>query len=509
MLKMSKLEIFINIFYNSRTLYMKKILKIWQITLIALFLVIGLFILTKYFALDGTLKTSYDFSHKPTLISEITPSGRASDRQKNLTTKETYQSLSGDPVYFTAEAPRSYDSVEVSIKYNNSAQSIIELGLNKSIDWNYELKPLENKFIDDSTWERLDQDEIILLQKEKNYNSVEDFLNNLPLDKRIATYNYQLPYNFKLENYQPTEDLSAGALAQEEELVINKKLRGKHEFYTYIKDEDLDFTFTYQDINTWFNRDDFKVEVYSGDSQIHSDFVSDDGIEIASKEVSEVKEKNILLTDLPEGLYKISLPVTDDIIINQIKTKQNKLVVKNNLYLYLQEEVSEIYTEGDEFLFKAEDPEGLQSVTIKDQQLEINEVGDWFTWEDTDGALDDFKTLSIPKNNLYFKTKGYYAFDQSSYFDPDYLVDYLEHDFNIEDYDYLIAANYTSPEKETRYKVATQSFSLDQVPGDRKTLNFIISLPGLEDINDDVLIKEINLKFTRPSIIEKIKQKLK
>ncbi len=472
-----------------------KLSKIWQIILIALFLVIGLFILDKYLALRGVLELSYDFLQKPTLISEITPRGRASERLQNLTTKETYQSLSGDPVYFSAEVPRSFDNVEVTLKYSNPAQKLIELGLNKSADWSFELKPIENKLIDDSTWEKLTQDEIILLQKNKTFNSVDEFLNNLPIDQRILTYNYQLPYTYKLTNYSPTD----------QEAIIEQDLRGSHEFYTYIKDEDLDFTFTYQDINAWFNRDDFKVEVYSGASKIHSDFVADDGIEIASGEVSVEQEKNILLTDLPEGLYKISLPITDDIVVNQIKTKQHKLVIKNNLFLAQQEGLTQLYTDSDEFLFKTDHSENLQTITVKNEEVVLAEAGKWAEYKDEDEVLDDLKYLSIPQNDVLIRGAGYYSFDSANYFDPDYLIDTLKYDTEVDYYDYIITSNYNAPEEESRYQLSTQTFSLDQVPGDRKTLDFLISLPGLEDINDDVVIKEIKLKFTRPSIWQKFR----
>ena len=158
---------------------MNKWIKIWYGVLVAVFLLGTLFLLNNYFVPRGHLELSYDFSRDPTLISEITPRGRASDRMLNLKTKETVQRISGEPTYFTVTAPRSFDTAKVSFTYRNPEQNILELGLQKSEAWNFELKPLENKLIDNFEWDRLEKDNLILLQKQKQFNSIDNFLQNL------------------------------------------------------------------------------------------------------------------------------------------------------------------------------------------------------------------------------------------------------------------------------------------------------------------------------------------
>lgn len=481
---------------------MTKWLKIWRILLI-LGAVLGVFfILAKYLALDGKLVLKYDFSHAPDLISLITPAGRASDRSMNLQTRETYQIISGDPTYFTVTVPRSFSTAEVSIDYTNPEQNILELGLQKGAGWNFELKPLENKFIDASTWERTDDDALILLQKNPTYSSVDDFIANLPKDKNIATYNYALPYSFKIEDYQPSNN----------SLEISTALRGKHVFYTYLKNETLDFTFKFKDLNSAFNVDDFKLQVTNGKgTEILEDFLPDDGDVIADGKIYGVRTKNIQLTDLPEGIYIITLDVTDDIITEAISTKQHLLVAQNNIFLannasYEEPEaLQKIMTNCDALLFRTSHAENLQTAFIQSQPLDINSINKWFTWEDPNSALGSLKKIEVSKGDLQVQGAGYFSFTPESWFDPDFGISKLSNTTDLNFFDYLIAANYSAPVEAQRFKTATQQFNLDYVPGDRKTLNFVISAPGLADTNADILIKEIRVALYRESIWEKIK----
>lgn len=168
-------------------------LKIWKIGWHSFFIIIFLFLLNKYLVPAGKLRISYDFSNKPQMISELSPLGRVTPREKNLETGEVFQRMKGEPVYFTVKVPRSFDQAEVTIFYQNPSQKILELGLQKSTEWYFELKPIENKFIDESLWPRLEEKNIILLQKEKKFNTIDEFLQNFSNEQGVVTYRYSLP----------------------------------------------------------------------------------------------------------------------------------------------------------------------------------------------------------------------------------------------------------------------------------------------------------------------------
>ena len=470
---------------------MSKFIRVYKILLITAMVVLFLFLIYQYAAFSGELTIKYSFCDDPSLITQLTPNGRALEPEKNLKTKECYQRMVGEPVYFTATAPRSFDVADVSLVYKNPTQSIIEMGIQRSIEWKFDLQPFENKFIDDSTWDRQDRDNIILLQKNKNFDSVDDFVNNIPIDTRIATYNYNLPYEFTIDNYQPSENI----------LEINKTLRGRHEFYTYLEDENLDFTFTWQDINRAYPDDNFIVKIYKADTEIHN--------VVESSTDSDKHEKQVQLTNLSGGLYRIVIEVSDDILIHNIKTKQHLLVAKDKLFLVdnteygLEEKPSIVYTNSDEFLFKTDHPTGIQTVAIGEEEFSVDAMNKFLEWETQVEDMNTFKSMSVPRNDLIIQGYGYLAFSEDSYFDPNYKIDELRSTTDIEEYDYLVAANYESPQKERRWQTANTSFKLNGVPGDRKTLNFVLSAPELDEVKDDIIIKDVIITLNRPALTPK------
>lgn len=442
----------------------------------------------QFFAVSGKLSLDYNVCDKPTLISLLTPSGRVLDAEKNQKTGDCYQRLTGEPVYFSAHVPRSFNEAEVTLTYKNPEQNIIELGLEKTIAENYELQPLENKFIDDSLWDKLTSDNLILLQKNNDYKSVKEFTNNIPINAKIATYHYTPHYNYKIDNYQPSEN----------GLEINNTIRGKHVFYTYLKDEDLDFTFLYQDLNWSFPQENFIVRVYKDDTELTTVFEpSIDTLE---------HEKRVQLTGLGEGLYKIVLDISDDIIIKKITTKQHLLVAKDKLFLVdneaygLQTKPATVYSNSDEFLFKTDHDSGLQDVAIEDDSLAVNKLGDFILYRPEEYDVGSFKEISVPNNDLLIQGYGYFSFAKETFFDPDYSIDAMRSEMDIEQYDYMIAENYMAPVVKAGWKTATAKFNLDGVIGDRKNLFFVISAPGLAEAKDDILIKDISITFKRDPI---------
>lgn len=456
---------------------MNKIIQVYRITLISLSIVLFIVILWQYFAISGTWEVRYNFSSEPNLITELNPLGRVTERQENLKTGDTFQIMSGEPVYFNVSAPRSFDNAKVSLTYTNPSQKIIELGLRKSADWIFDLKPLENKFIDDSNWYRLTQDNLIFLQKQKDYSSVDDFLANLPKDKKIAFYNYVPRYNYSMDNY----------LASDQTLEIKQSLRGRQEFYTYLaKDENMDFSFSWDDSNK-DTADTLMIKVYKSDTQIY-----DDGS-------NQPENKNIFLTDLGGGLYKIILEASDDVVFSQIKTRQQYLVLKNKIYL-AGSGSADVYTNSDTLLFYTNNFNALQNIQIAGQEFNLNKIEEFLKWKDTNSELGDFKKIAVNNADLLMQGYGYFSFTPNSFFDPDYNFDTINSDTNIELYDYLLAGDYSSPIQEPRWKIASQEFDLTGVPGDRKDLQFTLSAPGLAEIKENIAVKEIKVVFQRPPL---------
>lgn len=458
---------------------MERFITIYKYFLIALTISLFLFIFYHYFSINGRFNINSNFCKKSSLLTEITPTGRALEVEKNTKTGECYQRLTGEPVYFTATAPRSFNTAAVTLSYKNPSQNIVELGIQKGDGIAYDLKPFENRFIDNCSWDKIIDNNVILFQKEKKYNSINDFLNNLPLGAKVATYNYQPKYKFTIPNYQP----------ESTDTEFNQPLRGKHELYTYLENEDLDFTFYWQLLNSPSSPENFNIKIYKDNIEIDSFFAASDN--------TNPQEKRVTLTNLSGGLYKIILDVSDNVIVTKIKSKQHLLVAKDKIFLADNNSAITIFSNIDEATLKTDYGKDLQTVMINNEPMKINIISTFFPWQPAQYTAGSVKEINAQNGNLVILGKGYFALTEQSFFDPDYGFDQMRNNMDIEQYDYIIAANYQSPVSETGWKSQTVNFDLNGVPGDRKTLNFIISAPGLENAKDDITVKGIDINLQR------------
>lgn len=467
-------------------------LRFWRIFLHIVFLLLFAIGLNRYFVPFGKLRVSYDFSSKPKkILSELSPLGRVTEREKSLETGETFQRMKGEPVYFEANVPRSFDTVQATVTYKNPGQNILELGVQKGEGYIFDLRSLENQLIDKSDWQKLEEDGYTLLQKEKRFEGVRDFLENFPKDRIIGTYHAPLTYDFHLGDY----------VSNDQEQIIKKPLRGRVEMYTYIKNEALDFSFDWVDINRVSPAaDPFLARVFHGNEEIY-----------------QTSEDHILLPDLDEGVYKIILDVNDDIVVQQIRTKQKFLVFARVLYIVDNAEyrneipsidptATTLYTDTRNFFFKTDHPAGLQNIGIDNTAVEISEVGKLTPHlREVRGKT----SLVLPQNDVFMMFDGFASFTEDTFFDPNYGIEDITSHTVPDELDYMIAKDYIPPEKEGPWKIATQTFGLDFVPGDRKHMMFVFSAPGMEEVKEDIVIRKIELAFSKnENLFTRLKKKI-
>jgi hypothetical protein len=208
--------------------------KKFRIVLTVVFLLLFLAYLFILLSPTGTFKFKRDFKDNifssRGFITDIRPGIRFDLETKNSLI------IIAEPVYFSIFSPRNFDNVKLNIKYRNNLSNktpIVELGILKDKTSNsYQLKPIENKIIDNnfSNWDKVIGDNVSLFQKNKNYSNIEDFFNDLEnnnlkdcdnINKCLITYNYlnELKINFN------EKDIG--------NLVIDQDFRGSHSFYIY------------------------------------------------------------------------------------------------------------------------------------------------------------------------------------------------------------------------------------------------------------------------------------
>lgn len=460
---------------------------------------------------SGRISYIYDFSKENYFIKKLTPAERVEPPQSGS------QRIIGNPVYFALRTPRRFDKAKLTLKYrNNSNLPLIEAGVlvDKKI-WRYDLRPIENRLFNElaGAWNAIQEGEVFLLQREKKYKSISDFLNNLPLRQEIALYNYPLRHSdseaselknkFILPDYQP----KAG------ENKIGYALRGTWQIYTYIKNEDLDFSFAFIDLNKNKDADSIDLDLYSNNQLIDSRHFDDDGILSDNGEKTQIGELKLKLAGLPEGVYKIELKVNDDIITKEIITRQQKLSFVNKIWLADagQKNLS-LLSDSTAIIAQTINPSRLQTIKVGERDLKIAETYRQFS-ATTNNKINEIR---LEKDDIILSGDGVFSFNRDSLINPEFKKASGNLDVNKENINYILAS-YKKPADVDGWKVASAEFDLSgayrefyprQLGGAGK-YSFLISIPGLkaeDGSSGSVEIKEIRVDMEGASLGEKLKK---
>ncbi|MBU0707404.1 hypothetical protein KKG41_03455 [Patescibacteria group bacterium] len=485
--------------------------------------IIGLRLLNSIVVPSGHLRLEYEVGGNTRSISDLGPAARVSEREKSVNHGGSYRRVHTDPVYFSVSMPRSFETAKVSLEFQNTNQPIVELGIQQSKNaWDYLLKPMDNKFIDNKDWysvsdssrdlvltekgdllsegQGIDDEESKLFRTQR-FQSLDQFFKDMPVDKTIALYQTDLKDLYLISDYSPN---SSG-------LEINTSLRGKHNFYTYIKDEALSLEIDFVDINRNIGPDRFHLNIYRGDSKLvyHQDLEDDDIID-ASGQGTEKQSIEVDLPGLTEGIYRLEFDISDDLVIRKIKTDQHLLVAIDQIFPIDNSEeygrnISDIndvptrlYTKQNKLNFYTQHVTGIQTVLLNDEEYDITATKTRHKFEskyEEDGTLN---TLTLPKNNLVVSGDGYFSLTPESYFDPAANIVKLRHNTELSQIDYVLAKGYDSPTEDNSWLTATQEYDLTKAYVDEdQTIRFMISAPGMSERGAEIKIRKIIVDLER------------
>lgn len=468
----------------------------WRCGFAVLAIIIIGWIFFLYFAPNGEYNYSYYFDNKPTLISEFSPSGRALEREQNSANGEFYQRIIIDPVYFSIDLPSPYPQADVTIEYQNPSQNIIQLGLRLDDDedaWNYSYQPLENKFIDATSWPVIENDQYQLFQEDPKYETVENFLAYPPTDSRVGTFLSSFEFPF-IDPYYVTSPTGT---------TIDTPLRGRHELYTYIKDETLDLAVTYQDINYGAGPDPLKINVYHAGVNSFSQEWADDGEEGITGVTNGENTAHIILPELVEGVYRIVLEANDDVMITNIDSAQHKLVFKGRLHLAGSPEYvgtipnininpTNVISDAQYISLNAKHQYGLGTYEFYDRPVVIPKENIAYIWRNP--ISNYHHSFIVPQNDVELTTTGIMSLSEAAWFDPLFGFEPLSQYSQLSNLDYVITGKYDYPERIRNWTIATATFDLTEAYRDDPThLDFILSAAGLDEVPEGLKVRSISI----------------
>lgn len=441
---------------------------------------------------SGQITYDYQVGQQSAVITPLFPANRL-DPADAVGTKKTWQQMIQEPIYFETRIPRKFDKAEVKVKFSNPDKTFMQVGLRThgELEWNYDFLPLDNPALNSLSWPYLANDEISIWQKNKNYQTIEQFYSSLSSVNNLAVYAYNLNRRYLMSQYKPSTNRKT----------IVRAIRGNHSFYTYIKNETLDFIFKYNDINRMDGEDPWRIVVYDDkNNEVNKILIADDGKTGRFDGASKILTANLFIKNLPEGVYRIELQAEDDIIFRSIDTAQKYITFINRLYLVdskeytdglvdLKLEPTSVYSTLGRVGFYTAHPAGLQRVGVGDQQIvDLNKTH-------TDFYITPKKLptiIYVPVNDIKIFGRGLMALSEDTYFNPEIynLRDFAE----TPDIDYLLSS-YKPPVQIGPWLENKVVFDLANANTVNRKLRFVISVPELIDDQKRIYIESISVTF--------------
>jgi len=151
---------------------------------------------------------------------------------------------------------------------------------------------------------------------------------------------------------------------------------------------------------------------------------------------------------------------------------------------------SAIYSTIPRLGFETTHPQGLQSIKINDQTLDILETHkNYFI---TAEVVPNY--IYIPENDLKMFGRGLLAFSQEQFFNPE--IFHLR-DFSGDlDINYLITS-YHTPKEVNSWKINEVEFDLNEAFIFNRKLRFALSIPELNDTNETIPLKQISVTLEK------------
>ncbi|MDD4900674.1 MAG: hypothetical protein PHS62_00990 [Patescibacteria group bacterium] len=436
---------------------------------------------------SGKISYTYNFDQPGYFIGKLTPADR-------VVAARGETQIKGDPAYFSLAVPRRFEKARVTVKFKNTTDfPVLELGiLNDKVAWSYDLKPLQNKVVDQLAlvWPVVNgADGSRLIQRDKKYDTIEKFLSNLPPYQEIGLYDYKLDHEFLLDKYAPTPEIK----------IYNCNFRGAYQFYTYIKNEDLNYSFDFNDLNLNADNDPVDIKVYSAAGLIYTRHVADDAAADSERQTS------FKIPNLPEGVYRVSFVANDDIVSKTISSQQSQFSLINKVWLGEGGETARVLYSNSRLLSaQTINPASLGKIEVGQEIIDLKETYRQFSLKTASQPV----AIKLAKPDIILSGDGVFAFSEQSLLDPRLKNIDGNLDINQEQINYILTA-YQSPAVDGEWYEATADFDLTKAYQEKSKYQFLISLPGLkaEEANAGMLaIKEIKVDLSGTSLIKKLKK---
>jgi len=197
------------------------------------------------------------------------------------------------------------------------------------------------------------------------------------------------------------------------------QLRGKHEIYTYIHNETLSLSVSKHDLNWYAGEDELNISVYLPSGEIVGSLViPDDGQNAATRRAGEVQTGMLEVPRLQDGIYHIKLISNDDIIIDELRSAQDKLVFDGKMFVLSPGDLYVGSNKRISLKFMTLHEEGLQDITIEGNdrtyQTKLDTKNKWVNIRLP--ASSSPYNIKLPKGDIKVESDAYFAYNDEAFF---------------------------------------------------------------------------------------------
>ena len=387
--------------------------------------------------INPELNIEYSLDGKKRMAPELVPLSRLGDT--GFDAFGMYIGIDKEPVYLDISIPRKYDKVAVDVEYSDLQVPVFEIGVSRNdARTAFDFISLENYTLEGLDWNKLEGNGLVLYQREKKYNNIDDFLFN------HWTFGDTLVYRANSDPYI-TEKYNSGNT--EIKFPIKKTLQ---------------------------------VMVYhlGGKLKIEAEANKDYTLNIfKNNELVPNEEYNLF-----KGTYKVELIGDQETIFTNIKTNSPYVAIINGISFGKLDSPVRLYSLTSRLLFRTEEATGLQTIKIHKESIEIKESFIQYS-KYFDNRL--LKQIDIPNGDLEIGGTLFFINNWNLFY-PIYEKFYSG--INLDGINFILAkqtlpviAN-SAPETAQSYDegvVRTRKaiFDLENTPTPYNKIRFLLSLP--------------------------------
>ncbi len=445
-----------------------------------------LFLLYRGIVPFGSITYTHNFLQDNYFISPFSPKERLAG-----SSGFDQRRMIAEPLYFFFRTPRPFTTATVTVTYKNPAP-FMELGICRDkAAWNFERQPVYSRDLENlaTNPHTIQENGLLLWQKQMNYQTITDFLQKPPYPEKIAVYNYDLKPQFRLidyKNFSTPRTIPVG-------------LRGGYTMVTYTNGEPIQVTFTVHRETTADYQSPHVILYSENNSVVYEQSFFNEAKDFLP---NSPQSFSVVTPILPSGPYRLEFKTNDQVVTDTIVTAQAKISFLGTINFNNSNRNSIILvTDGSYIKAQTLNPERLQTMSVDKQTLEIHKTYHQFSLS-LDNKSRVFKTIILRGDDVTIASDGILAFSTTDSLNPWPRSYSGENNFDS-DIEYILA-RYTPIGNAERNRRSI-TFTLGNNCFDKGRYPFLLSAPGIT-ATAPVEIENISIHVQGTTLMEYIKK---